>query len=264
MFGFGGYGCASTPTSGLTESELQVQRLSVLAEIEQRREEIKPQLADKELHWFATAQVEKAKASWNQAEEQYLLVAESPERLSQRLGVFNSRARGVVIDTALNDAIEALNRANVIRAEAQVVLSEAFSNDEVLKQLEVTEDLHDNSISDQAGIIHEHLLALQEEQPETVMLREELAESASELANTLEKLEAVQTELNGALETSAGYATLVEALQVERDELPAALEQATEELAKAEEALLEEELLEEEVLAEEDEVITEDETAAEW
>ena len=389
-------GCASTPTSDLTDEEIQVQRLSALAEIEQRRDEIKGQLVDKELHWFATEQVEIAKSSWNRAEEQYLLVAESPQRLTERLSVFNSSSRGVVIDDALNNAIEALNRANVIRAEAQVVLSEAFANDDILQELEAKEqfsedyietrrnlkvlvdaiaedrknvavsglpgvlrsqhklevktvraihltepknklselerelihqyapqtfqsaqstynsarafiaqeprnqarilehvaatefaisharhigkdvlylqahdvvdyeryllvfernlnrirqalemdDLRDNSISDQAGLIHKHLLAMQEEQPEVITLREELAQATSELTETLGQLKTAEAELKLELEKNSGYESLIAALQVEHDELSAALLKAEEEL------LAEEEMSEEEVSAE--------------
>ena len=130
-------GCASTPTNQLSDIEIHEQRQSALGDIQKRRASIKPELEDRELKWFATQEFERAEAAWQRAEEQFDIVIESPEKISERLGVFNSRTRGQVIDEGLSQAADALNKANVIRAEAQLILAEGLSNDRVLKELDV-------------------------------------------------------------------------------------------------------------------------------
>ena len=129
-------GCASTPTSEINQAEAQAQRLSAISSIEERREIIKEQLDDEELAWFATALTNQAKESWSNAQEQYVVVVQAPERLNERLRMFNSTTRGEALDQHLTEAVEALNNANVIRAEAKIVLSDAFANNNILNELE--------------------------------------------------------------------------------------------------------------------------------
>ncbi|SHH95280.1 coiled-coil domain-containing protein [Ferrimonas marina] len=129
-------GCASTQNDPQQANEIQAQRLSALAAIEQQRDSIQPLLADDELAWFATAQVRAAKSAWAQAQEQYTLVQDAPDRLVERLGVFNSTTRQAALEQALLEASGHLSNAVQVRDQVKQVLAEALANREVLVELD--------------------------------------------------------------------------------------------------------------------------------
>ena len=132
-------GCASTPKTDLSEGEVQSQQLSAIANIEDQRETISPQLEDEDLQWFATEQFAIAQAAWDRADQQYRIVARSPSRINERMSMFNATTRVETINEALAESLEALNKANMIRSEARITLAEAFDNRTVLDALEAEE-----------------------------------------------------------------------------------------------------------------------------
>ncbi|GAA4882212.1 hypothetical protein [Ferrimonas pelagia] len=128
-------GCASTDIDPQQASELQAQRLSAVAAIESRRDALKPMLEDEELRWYATAHLAAADEAWAEAEEQYQVVVGAPDRLTERLGMFNSTTRQQALDAALLQASQALNTATQIRLDAQQVLATALENREILVEM---------------------------------------------------------------------------------------------------------------------------------
>ena len=110
-----------------------------MAAIEAQRDALAPLLADEELAWYAGAQIAQAKAAWQKAQEQYDIVSQDPQRLSQSLGMFSSTTRQQALEAALLEATQAANQAGQIRTEAQQVLAEALSSRTILLELEAHE-----------------------------------------------------------------------------------------------------------------------------
>lgn len=49
--------------------------------------------------------------------------------MNERLRMFNSTIRGETIDTALTEALDSLNKANVIRAEGRLLCQSLLQKD---------------------------------------------------------------------------------------------------------------------------------------
>ncbi len=127
-------GCASHPESE-PQASLDQQQARVVA-IASGIGELEPVAADDDLAWFATAAMRRGRDALAEAQAQYALFAQQPERMYERLGVFSTRSRAQAAEDALTDAQQAFAQAQKVRTLAEVHLAEAFANRQVLRDLE--------------------------------------------------------------------------------------------------------------------------------